>query len=399
MARIAYLNTYGNGSTGKIVDLLKSLSLENGIDVRSYYSREYCATPETSKRFYSKLGFYHDAFMTRIFDNHGLNSKGNTRRLIKDLEEYKPDIIHIHNLHGYWINYEMLFAYIKKANIKVVFTLHDCWSFTGHCTHFDFVKCEKWKTLCFSCPQKNMYPKGSLFDGSKSNYNKKKKAFLSLDKDNMVIITPSTWLSEKVKESFLNKYNCIVINNGVNIDIFKPTESDLRKRFGLEGKMVILAVASYWDERKGLEYVLECAKAKPDWAFVYVGKEKVALGYSPNNLIHIDRTESQKELAEWYSTADVYFNPTLEDNYPTTNLEAIACGTPVVTFNTGGSPEIVLKTGFGVIVDKDVNSIINGINKAVDEVYSTKKDKLDASLLASNTSFSKYIELYKALIK
>lgn len=364
MMKIAFLNAYGNGSTGKIVDLLKKECEHNGIIAHSYYAREFCATPETSTKIFSRLGFYCDALKTRVFDNHGLNNKHSTKRLLKELDKYKPDILHIHNLHSYWLNYEILFRYIKGKNLKVVFTLHDCWSFTGHCTHFDFVGCEKWKTGCKRCPQKKMFPKSVLFDNSKRNYERKKKAFTSLPKENMVIVTPSEWLKSKVADSFLNKYDCIVINNGIDTDVFRNTESDLREEYGIGDKKLILAVANYWDERKGLKYFLELADIKKDWSFVYIGREKVKTDRKYDNVIHIERTDSQTELAKWYSTADVFVNPTLEDNYPTTNLEAIACGTPVITFDTGGSPEIVEKTGFGEVVkEKTTDALFKALNK------------------------------------
>lgn len=394
--RVAYLNAYGNGSTGRIIDLLKKLCQMNGIESKSFFSREFCASPETSVRLFSKIGFYNDALMTRIFDNHGLNSISNTKKLINKLKEFKPDIIHIHNLHGYWTNYELLFKYIKSEKIKVVFTLHDCWSFTGHCTHFDFIKCNKWQTGCYKCPQKCLYPKSSFLDGSKRNYIRKKKAFTSLNSNQMIIVTPSNWLKEKVEQSFLNKYKSLVINNGVNINVFKQNESDLRQKYGLKNKKVILAVANYWDERKGLEYVIECAKKRTDWFFVCIGQEKAKKTYDGDNILRFSRTESQAELAKWYSTSDVYLNTTLEDTYPTTNLEALACGTPVVTFNTGGSPESVSKTGFGVVVEKDVDSIIEGINNAL---INFKKADFDRKMLDSDNNFYLYIREYKKLFE
>lgn len=395
--RIAFINTYGNGSTGKIVDSLKKDLKQNEIEAVSYFSREYCATPETSKRFFSKIGFYFDAIMTRIFDNHGLNSVGNTRRIIRDLKSFKPDIIHIHNLHGYWINYELLFKYLKKNNIKVVFTLHDCWSFTGHCTHFDYIGCEKWKTGCHSCTQSNLYPKSSVFDGSKRNYRRKRKAFTSLDSRKMIIVTPSEWLKSKVMESYLNKYECVVINNGIDTSVFKPTPSNLREKYSLENKRVILAVASFWDEKKGLSFFVECAKKRPEWSFVYIGKDKGLLNFESKNIIHIERTESQIELAKWYSVADVYINPTLEDTYPTTNLEALACGTPVVTFNTGGSPEAVIKTNYGFVVNnRDSDQLIDSIEKIMIKPKTFNENVIKETV--DSVDFGKkYLSLYKKL--
>ncbi|MCR4660821.1 MAG: glycosyltransferase [Clostridia bacterium] len=396
--KIAFINTYGNGSTGKIVDTLKNKLEEDNIECVSYFSREYCATPSTSKRFFSKIGFYYDALMTRVFDNHGLNSKRNTKNIIKDLKMFNPDIIHIHNLHGYWINYELLFKYIKKENKKVVFTLHDCWSFTGHCTHFDYIKCERWKNECYLCPQKKEYPKSLVFDGSRRNYRRKKGAITSLNPNSMIVVTPSEWLQGKVKESYLKKYECVVINNGINTSIFKPTPSNLREKYEIGNKIIVLAVASYWDEKKGLDFVIECASLKSDWIFVYIGKEKSKINCDLKNLIHIERTESTEELAKWYSVSDVYFNPTLEDTYPTTNLEAVACGTPVVTFNTGGSPEIINKTRYGKIcLEKNAQSAVAAIYDVINSKI--KVGNSYGSIVDSNTNFySNYLVLYKKIL-
>ncbi|MCR4660965.1 MAG: glycosyltransferase [Clostridia bacterium] len=395
--KIAYINTYGNGSTGKIVDSLKCLAQKKGYEVRSYFAREYCATLNTSKRFFSKTGFYFDALMTRLFDKHGLNNKHNTKKVINDLKRYNPDIVHIHNLHGYWINYPLLFKYLKSTKAKIIITLHDCWFFTGHCTYFDYVGCDKWITKCYSCQQKNQYPKTKLFDGSKANYREKKKVFSSLNSKQLTLVTPSKWLKGKVEKSFLNKFECVVINNGVNVDVFKKNQSMIRQRFGLENKIIVLSVASYWDERKGLKYILEAAKLRPEWCFVYIGKEKNHYG-KLENVVHIDRTESQEELAMWYSTADVFINTTLEDNYPTTNLEAIACGTPVVTFDTGGSPEIVDETGFGLICEgKTALSLVNNVERCIINKIKNKESEIDKSKICDKTKFELYMDLYNKI--
>ena len=394
--RIAFLNTYGNGSTGKIVDSLKSFALKNGFEVLSFFSREYCATPGTSKRFFTKSGFYFDALMTRLFDNHGLNNKANNKRIIKNLKMFKPDIVHIHNLHGYWINYKLLFNFLKESNIKVVFTLHDCWPFTGHCTHFDYVKCEKWKTKCNKCPQKKSYPRSLFFDKSAKNFLLKKKAFTQLAKDQMTISVPSSWLKDIVSLSFLKEYNCLVINNGIDTDVFKPTNSSLRNKYGIGNKTLVLAVANYWDERKGLRYVFDCARKKPNWIFVYVGHIKNNSNQFLPNVIHIERTESQSELAAWYTTANVFLNPTLEDNYPTTNLEAYACHTPIVTFNTGGSPELIIKTGCGLVsAEKTTEALIESI-----EMCLAKKQlpRFDYEIVSKNSMLNSYLNLYNRMM-
>ena len=393
--RIAFLNTYGNGSTGKIVDSLKNQCVNNGIVAESFFSREYCATPDSSHRCFNKVGFYNDALMTRIFDNHGLNSSHNTKQIISKLKEFNPDIIHIHNLHGYWINYKLLFDYIIQNNKKAVLTMHDCWTITGHCTHFDYIGCNKWETGCHNCPQKGVYPKSSLCDRSKRNYQSKKEAFTSLPSNSFKIVTPSDWLRDIAKSSYLSKYEIITIHNGVDLEVFRPRVSDLRKRYGINNSKFVLGVANYWTETKGLKYLIRLAQEKKEWKFVVIGRIPEKDISLENNIVCIDRTENQIELAEWYSTADVYFNPTLEDNYPTTNLEAIACNTPVATFLTGGSPEIVNDTGYGkVINDKDMDDIISTIEECMEL---KGKIGVDTSLLCDDVLFSAYVKLYKEL--
>ena len=395
LMRIAFINTYANGSTGRIVDSLKEICAKAGHEVISYYGRGYCSTPQNSEKHMSTVGHYADAILTRVFDTHGLNNKRNTRKLISSLRTFKPDIVHIHNLHGYWINYPMLFRYVNRNNIKVVWTLHDCWSFTGHCTHFDYIKCNKWQNLCHHCEQKTEYPKSLICDRSRKNYLDKKKAFTLLDKQNMHIVTPSQWLADNVKQSFLSKYPVSVINNGIDLNVFKPQKSTKREQYGIEERFVVLGVASYWNERKGLKYILEVAQRKPEWIFVIIGDLGQSQGETieADNLVFVPRTESVNDLAEWYSTADVYVNPTLEDTYPTTNLEAIACGTPVVTFPTGGSVEIVQVTNFGTVC-KDKTA--KALSDAIEYVICQKKEaqNYDTNLLDCSTKFNEYLTLY-----
>ena len=203
---------------------------------------------------------------------NGCFSYFSTLKLLKKLDKLKPDIIHLHNLHNCYINLSLLFKYIKKHNIKTVWTLHDCWAFTGHCPHFDMIGCDKWKTGCYGCPQYKEYPK-SLFDNSKYMYNLKKKWFTGI-KD-MTIVTPSEWLAGLVKESYLKDYPVKVINNGIDLNVFKPTESDFRKKYALENKYIVLGVAFGWGRRKGLDVFVELARRldKEKYKVVLVGTD------------------------------------------------------------------------------------------------------------------------------
>lgn len=334
--KVVQINTFSNKSTGTIMMGIHNALQNEEIESYVVWGRGRKSKNKNEIYMNDKIGVYCHALYTRFTDKAGFGSKRATRKLIKKLNKIKPDIIHLHNIHGYYINIEILFNYIRKNNIKVIWTLHDCWAFTGHCSHFELVNCEKWKTSCDNCIQTSKYPK-SIRDNSNWNYLKKKEIFTGL---NMTIITPSKWLANLVKKSFLNEYEVKVINNGINTDIFKPRPSNFKKKYSIEDKKIILGVASDWTKEKGLYDFYELAKKiDEEVKIILVGLNKEQLKNIPNNIIGIERTENAEQLAEIYTTADIYFNPTYADNFPTTNLEALACETPVFTYNTGGSIE------------------------------------------------------------
>lgn len=384
----------GVGSTGRIAtDLYKVLEVQ-GNKCKIAYGRGTAPEGIDSIKIGSNLDNYYHVFKTRVFDKHGFGSVNATKKFIEEVKEYDPDIIHLHNIHGYYINIEILFNYLKEANKPVVWTLHDCWAFTGHCAYFDYVGCEKWKNGCSNCQQKGSYPNSKVADNSRWNYEKKKELFTSVK--NMSIITPSKWLANLVKESFLGKYNIEVINNGIDLDVFKPTESNFREKYNLQDKFIVLGVASVWEERKGLKYFIELSKMLDNkYKIVIVGVNEKQKEGLPDNIISITRTNNVKELSEIYTAADVFVNPTLEDNFPTTNLESIACGTPVITFDTGGSPECIDNEN-GIVVKK---GDIDGLYKAI---YSISKNSLDKyknikiyDLFNKQIVFNDYIKIYK----
>ena len=390
----------GVGSTGRIaVDISKKLN-DEGIENLIFYGvgdSDY----KHGIKFGGKRNVRTHQLGTRLLGKHGFYSKHATKDLVERLKEFDPDIVHLHNIHGHYLNVEVLFEYLASSNIKVIWTLHDCWSFTGHCAHFDFIGCSKWKTGCNKCPQLREYPKSLIFDRSRESYRDKKRHFCNI-KD-MTLVTPSQWLANLVRESFLKDYEVKVINNGIDLNSFKPTLSDFRKRFDIEGKFVILGVTSFWGERKGLKYFVDLSKnLKDDETIVLVGLSQEQQNKLPKKIICISRTNSVKELAEIYTTADVFVNPTLEDNFPTTNLEALACGTPVITFDTGGSPEAV-DDRTGIVVEKgDLQSLKKAINilkqkgKKSYEHSCIKKAKL---CFNKNIKFVQYVNLYNSLIK
>lgn len=391
----------GIGSTGRIATDIYKVLKEEGHDGYIAFGRDFPKSCDAAIRIGSKFDNYRHVAMTKLFDRHGFSSKKATRDFLDKVEGLDPDVIHLHNIHGYYINVELLFEYLKRANKPVIWTMHDCWPFTGHCSYFDYANCDKWKTKCYSCPQKKEYPTSVFMDNSIDNYKRKKEIFTGIK--NMTIVTPSNWLAELVKESFLKEYPIRVINNGIDLDVFKPTKGDFREKHNLKDKFIILGVANIWEKRKGYEYFLSLSKQlKKDEAIVMVGVTEKQKNQLPSNIVGITRTSNVEELAEIYSVADVFINPTLEDNFPTTNLEALACGTPVITFNTGGSvesvnknPEFVVEKGnFGELLDK-----IDRIKKMSKLSYSEKCLERSASLYNKKDRFKEYIELYKESVK
>jgi len=399
--KILQINTvYKSGSTGKILKDLNDLILNENHESYIAYSRG-----EHNDSNCIKIGNKFDmnihALGTRVFDKHGLYSKKTTADFIKDIEKINPDIIHLHNIHGYYLNYPVLFEYLKKINKPVIWTLHDCWSFTGHCSYYEYNGCDKWQKECNNCPQLRQYPASFVFDNSKNNFLLKKKFFSSLD--NVTIVTPSSWLAGEVKRSFLKSFEIKVINNGIDLNIFKPFHSNFREKYKLENKFLILGVASVWEERKGFEYFIKLSKLlKDDEKIILIGLDDKQLKLLPSNIIGIKRTENQEQLAQIYSAVDIFVNPTLEDNFPTTNLESLACGTPVITFKSGGSPECIdEKTG--IIVEKgNLSKLYESIKIIKDsgkESYTLFCRNRAEKYFDKNDRFKEYIDLYETKLK
>ncbi len=347
--KILFINSCcGIKSTGRICTDLAQKYEKNGHTVKIAYGRD-TFVPEKFRKYAvqisSELEIKLHAVYTRLTDKHGFASTAATKKFLSWAESYDPDVLWLHNIHGYYINIELLFQWIKtRPNMQVKWTMHDCWAFTGHCAYFDFAGCDKWKTGCHDCPQKGSYPASSLLDSSRSNYAKKRQLFTGVP--NMTLITPSQWLADLVKQSFLGAYPVEVQYNTIDTDIFKPTPGDFREKYGLQDKKMILGVASSWDKRKGLDDFVKLSGILDDsYRIVLVGLTADQAKQMPANVIPIAKTNSPRELAEIYTTADVFFNPTYEDNYPTVNLEAQACGTRVITYDTGGSKETLSGEG------------------------------------------------------
>ncbi len=399
---IAEINMTWLGSTGQIMLSIAEELRKNNINAQSYSPHELsrCESVLPYHKYYGTYAGrkFHNLF-GRITGLNGIASITDTQHLIRMLKKNNTDLLHLHNLHSYCINLPLLFRYIKKNKLKVVWTLHDCWSFTGHCPHFDMIGCDKWKTGCYHCPQYREYPQ-SLIDSSKRMYQLKKKWFTGVE--NMTLVTPSEWLAGLVKQSFLKDYPIRVINNGIDLEVFKPTPSNFRETYGCGDKKIVLGVAFGWGERKGLDVFLDLAKRlDPErYQIVLVGTDENVDKQLPNTVISIHRTQNQTELAKIYTAADVFVNPTREEVFGLVNIEALACGTPGVTFNTGGSPECYDVTCGSVVPKNDVDALYREIIRICETApYSTEACLKKAKQFDKNEKFQEYIDLYRNLMR
>lgn len=381
------------GSTGKICDSLSKLLSERKDENYIFYI--YGNNPQNNPNYLKYGNFVYtksQALKSKVLGNYGFNSSLATRWLIKKLDEIKPDIVHVHNIHGHDCNFEILFQYLKDKHIKVVYTFHDCWAFTGYCPHFVMAKCDRWLIGCGKCPLKKR--SSWFFDRSSKNFDRKREALSGLD---LTVITPSRWLAELVKQSFLKDCPVNIINNGIDLSVFNPKESCFREEYNLQNKKIVLGVAMMWGVAKGIDVFIHLANTLPqDYQIVLIGTDDHVDELLPKNIISIHRTQNQEELAEIYSVANVFVNPTREENYPTVNMEAIACGTPVVTFRTGGSPEMLDETCGSVVDCDDVDALEKEIIRICTDMPYTKEACMKkAQEFDKNERFMDYIELYE----
>lgn len=388
-------STCGFGSTGRIaVDIAKKIEA-NGDECIIAYGRNSAPQDVASYKIGSETHVKLHGILSRITDRQGFYGATATKKLIEKIKDYNPDIIHLHNIHGYYLNVKTLFDFLKEYNKPIVWTLHDCWAFTGHCAHFSFEKCDKWKTECHSCPLKKEYPSSLLMDNSKKNFIDKRNLITQLK--NVNIVTPSHWLASVTKESFMGKYPITPIYNGVDLEIFRPTESKFREKYGVESKQIILGVANVWTEKKGLKdfYRLN-EKLSDKQVIVLVGLDDNQVASLPKGIIGIKRTSSIEELAEIYSAADVFVNPSREETMGLTTAEALACGTPAVVYDETAVPEVV-DENCGVVV-KAGN--VDELHKAINDIsFSAQACMNRATTFEKDKQYNKYYELYKEILK
>lgn len=397
--RALFINSvYGTGSTGKIIADMMAILQKRGHVTKVLYGigAPNYSDEQDAVRICEQYEYYFHNFMSRITDHTGLYSKRATERLIQEIQAFRPDVIHIHTLHGYYVNYEVLFSFLKKAGIPLVWTLHDCWSFTGHCTHFSQDNCTKWQTLCEDCPQLHRYPKCYFSGDVKNNFIRKRNAFTGLQK--VVLTAPSQWLAEKISGSFLGDYPIRVIANGIDRSIFCPLSSDLRQRYQLQNKKIVLGVANVWNQRKGMEDFFSLRHMLDDeFQIVMLGLTKKQTKELPSGVLGIQRTADKLELAQWYSEADVFVNPTYEETFGLTTVEAQACGTPVVVYRTDGCPETVVQENGKLVPQGD----IKGLKTAITDILNDggRVDPHSVSCFDKNYIYKRYLDLYEKLIR
>lgn len=405
MPTIVQINSFDCGSTGNIAKQINTVAEKHGYRTYFLFGRYWNGQhdlPDT----HIKIGILFDCFLhlvkARLFDAMGLGSRYATKKLIRRLEQLQPDIIHIHNIHGYYVNYPILFNYFKEHNIHVVWTLHDCWTMTGHCSHFDLIKCDRWKTQCHDCPIKNEYPKSIFLDKSTRNFRLKKQLFTSLG-NRLTVVPVSHWLEDIVRQSFFSVSPIHTIHNGIALDSFTPQPADsIISKYKLQNKTVLLGIAAPWTARKGFNDFLKLRELlSARYAIIMVGLSPKQIAKLPDGIIGIERIQNVNTLVQLYSVADIFINTTYEDTYPTVNLEAIACGTPVITYRTGGSPESVSSRTGRVVEQGNIKQLV----QAICELETSDREQMRRACRAyakenfdKQACFQNYINLYNSIL-
>lgn len=402
--KILQINTVIKGSSvGRIMADLYQVIRAEGHEARVAVGREPMLEGYEGILIGNKKDFYMHVAKNFLLGEAGFASEEVTARFLRYIDEEKPDIIHLHNIHGFYLQVEQLFDYLKKKKIPVVWTLHDCWSYTGHCAYYDYAACEKWKTGCHTCMQHaKVYPYSIFRDNTISSYKRKRKAFCGVE--NLTIVTPSKWLAEQVGQSFLKEYPVKVIPNGINLSVFTPKEEKTETEIETP---VILGVANIWELRKGLVYFEKLAEdlagtCQVELIGVSKKQKKELKKKHGTKMILRGKTADTEELVEEYKKAAVFVNATLEDNFPTTNLEALACGTPVVTYATGGSGEAVTKESGLVVQRANYDKLLQGVKEVLENKdpnrFSVSQCRKRAEDFDQHVRYREYLQLYEEIL-
>lgn len=401
MFTVFQINVVANsGSTGHVTEGIAEAVMNEGWSCFTAYGRWANISKTHLYRIGNKYNVYLHYLKSRLLDMHGLGSQQATKCLIEKIKEVNPDLIHLHNIHGYYVNYPLLFEFLSEVNIPIIWTLHDCWAYTGHCVHYTDKNCHKWKDGCYDCPNLSDYPAAFCLDHSRQNYALKKHSFTSVN--NLTIVTVSRWLANEVKQSFLNKYSIKIIHNGVDTGVFRPIKSEVRKKYNIDSRFLILGVATVWNARKGFADFIKLAKRlSSENKILLVGLNQKQISKLPSNIIGLPNTENMNELVELYSSADLFVNFSIEETFGLTTAESMACGTPVLVYNSTACPEIVTEdTGF-VVEPHDIDSTLKAIQqlKLVGKQYYS--DNCRSYILKNfrkEDKYKEYAALYQELL-
>ncbi len=403
--RIFQINFYDMFSTGKIMLGIAQAARERGFVVKTSSKAakiSFDLKRNDPNHLYigTRVANTIHRYFSWITDLQDCGTIFGSLNLIWNIERFKPDVVHLHDIVGWYVNIDILFRYLKWRDIPVVWTFHDCWAFTGRCIYFDHIGCDNWRSGCGDCPQLGYMPRTWYFDRSAWNFRRKKRLFTALKR--LQIVTPSQWLADLTKESFFADYPIKVINNGIDLTRFKPTEGETYRKLKAMNKRIVLGVAATWSHRKGIDVLFRLARdLGDDYIVLLVGAAPHDIPSDVTNAVAYPRTHNVEELAEIYTAADLFANPTLEDNFPTVNLEALACGTPIVTYRTGGSPESVDENTGRVVAQGDYDAF----KEAVLEVAQLGKTHffdhcLERSKLYDiNTMLDEYVSMYKSELR
>ncbi|UJP64457.1 glycosyltransferase [Mongoliitalea daihaiensis] len=395
-------STLGVGSTGRIVEDLGAFVIANDGESIVAFGRSARKSKSKTLKIGSKLDQLNHLVQTRAFDTHGFHSERATAKLINQISEINPDLIHLHNLHGYYLNVELLFDFLKKYGKPVVWTLHDCWAFTGHCCYYERVGCDKWKTQCHTCPLSFLYPESIGLDNSKNNFIRKKASFQGLD--NLTIVAVSSWLESQVKQSFLKEYPVQAIYNGIDLDVFKPKDhADSKKKLGLSEYKVILGVANEWSDGKGLRIFLEVAKYLDDnYRVVLIGLSENQIKNLPRNILGYQKTRNIEELVVFYDAADVFVSPSIAETFGMVVAEALSCGTPCVVNDSSALPELVSPKVGEIVTGLDPQKFLKSIQYIITQGkvnYSENCRKRAEKLFGLDKHLNTYFNLYTRLVQ
>jgi len=367
--KLVQINTVCNTSTGQIMHDIQKEAESQGYDTISFVGRRKVYTDLKCEKFGNGFAFWIHVVLNTVFDCQGYGSYFVTKKLIKRLQEEKPDIIHLHNLHGYYLYLPLLFRYLQQEfKGKLYWTFHDCWPFTGHCPHFVIAKCDRWKRGCYHCPQKTIYPISFFMDASSGNYKRKKEMFTSVGP--FTIITPSQWMKSLIQESFFKEFRVEVVNNGIDHNIFHPNknmgalEKVLEKHHIPKQKKILLGVAGIWEKRKGLDLLVHLAdKITEEYVIVLVGLNKHQIKSMPRNIIGIERTENKEELASLYSAAYIFINPSMEESFSLVTVEAMSCGIPVIALDTSAVKELIDEECGVILHENQVQNYLGAVKR------------------------------------